>query len=130
MDYETTFSAILDLRSYDDSVLRLADAFDYEIVERNLVGEPRGKVRKIAWVENRLVFAVRPDVTEYVESVVAEVADRAVALSAPILATFKKCHPWLIVQLLDSKFVELHFDHDNVPKLAEVGLAVSVENRT
>ena len=68
--------------------------------------------------------------TGYVESVVAEVADRAATLSAPILATFKKCHPWLIVRLLDPKFVELHFDQEIVAKLADVGLAVSVENRT
>ena len=130
MDYETTFSAILCLRSYKDSVLGLTDALDYEVLERNLIGEPRGKVGKHAWTENRVVFAVRPDVTGYVESVVAEVADRAATLSAPILATFKKCHPWLIVRLLDPKFVELHFDQEIVAKLADVGLAVSVENRT
>ena len=130
MDYETTFSAILSLRSYDDSVLGLADALDYEVLERNLIGEPRGKLGKQALKENRLVYTVRPDVTGYVESVVAEVAERAAALSAPTLATFKKCHPWLVVRLLDPNFVELHFDQETVAKLADVGLAVSVENRT
>ena len=120
----------MSLRSYDDSVLRLADAFDYEVLERNLIGEPRGKVGKHAWTENRLILVIRPDMTGYVESVVAEVTDRTSALSAPILETFKTCHPWLIVRLLDPKFVELHFDQEIVAKLANVGLAVSVENRT
>lgn len=120
----------MSLRSHDDSVLGLADALDYEIVERNQIDELRGKLGKHAWTENRLVFAVRPDVTGYAESVVTEVADYAAALSAPVLATFKKCHPWLIIRLLDPKFVEMHFDHDIVEKLESVGLAVSVENRT
>jgi len=130
LNYETKFSAILNVRSYDDSVLGLADALDYEIIERNLIGEPRGKLGKHPWTENRLIFAVRPDVTGYVESAVTEVTDRVGALSAPILATFRNCHPWLIIRLLDPKFVELHFDHEIVAKLAAVGLAVSVENRT
>lgn len=120
----------MDIRSYDASVLGLADAIEYEILERNLIGEPRGKHGKISWSENRLVFAVRPDVTGYVESVVTEVMDRVGALSAPTLETFKDCHPWLIVRLLDPKFVKLHFNQEIVAKLASVGIAVSIENHT
>lgn len=130
MDYETTFSVILGVRSYDASVLELTDVLDYEIVEQNLIGEPRGKLGKHQWTENRLVFAIRQDMTGYVESVISEVTDRVAALSGPILETFKNCHPWLVVRLLDPQFVELHFDQEIVAKLAAVGLAISVENRT
>ena len=129
LDYQATFSVTLILRSRDDSALGLADAFSYEILERNLIGEPKGKLGKHAWTENRLTLAVRPGMTGYVESVVTEVADHVSALSAPIREVFKKGRPWLIVHMLDSEFVELHFDHEMMANLANIGLSVSIENR-
>jgi hypothetical protein len=108
----------------------LDKALGYETLERNLIGEPKGTRGNNSWTDNRLVFAVLEEATGYVESAIAEVADRVGALSGPVLETFKNCHPWLVIRLIDPEFVELHFDHEVVAKSASVGLAVSVENRS
>lgn len=130
MDFETSFSVTMDPRSYDESVFALAEELAYEAVERNRIGEALGTTGRRFWTENRLVFAARPDVTATVESVVEEAVDRAAALPAPVHTTFTTCRAWLIVRLLDRKFVDLHDNRNFVAKLAVVGLVVYAKNRS